>query len=115
MSKIFLPDEITSLNCAYVYDRDTIRVYKNIPQNNRTIEYTDYFVNSHYLTRTGSTTFNNYSTINYDCLDYRTFTTTASYRNDFAGICIIFLCLVIPIWFLISKLIKTLLFGRKLF
>lgn len=112
---IYLPEEITSTNCAYMYDKDTIRVYEEIPVNNRTIDYTDYFINSHYLKRTGTTTFNNYSTINYDCLDYQDFTTTVAYRNDFPNILIMFLCLVIPVWILLSKLLKTFLFGRRLF
>lgn len=112
---IYLPDEINANNCAYVYDTNTIRVYERVPQTNSTISYTDYFINSNYITRTGQTTFNNYSTINYDCIDYTKFTTSYAYRNDFASILIITLIIIGSVWFLISKLIKTLLKGRKVF
>lgn len=110
---IYLPVEITNNMCAYVYDRDTIRVYESRPQNNRTIAYTDYFINSHYISRTGTTTFNNYSTLNYDCLPAENFSKSVSYRNDLPDILIIALILIGSVWFLISKLIKTLLKGRK--
>ena len=38
-----------------------------------TVSYKDYFVNSHYLYRVGSTSFNNYN-VNVNCLDNNTFT-----------------------------------------
>ena len=112
---IYLPDEINSNQCAYVYDTNTIRVYDSIPRTGTTIDYTDYFINSNYITRTGSTTFGNYSTINYDCIDYTKFTTIYAYRNDFADILVIALIIIGVVWFLISKLFKTLLKGRKVF
>jgi len=110
---IYLPEEITIDNCAYVYDSNTIRVYEEIPRTNSTINYTDYFVNSHYMSRTGSTTFNNYSTINYNCLDYTKFTTSYQYRNDIADILIISLIIIGVIWFLVSKPIRCLFRGFR--
>ena len=113
---IYLPDEIENTNCAYVYDKDTIRVYEEVPRQNATINYTDYFINSHYISRTGSTTFSNWGgTISYDCLSYSSFSTNAIYRNDFPFILIIAFIYIFICWFLISKLVKRLCYGRKIF
>lgn len=107
---IYLPIEIKPQNCAYLYDKDTIRVYETKPSHNTTIAYTDYFINSHYLYRTGDTSFGSYSTISYDCLDYKLFSTHVSYRNDFFEILGITFIIVFVLWyfswFLINRLRK---------
>ena len=114
MTPIYLPDEVLDSNCAYVYDSDTIRVYEEIPYQNSTIDYTDYFVNSHYISRTGSTSFGSWGTIQYNCLNSSNFTTNAIYRNDLSEIFIITFILIFMCWFLISKLYRRLLYGRKI-
>ena len=78
---IYLPDNITNTNCAYVYNSETIRVYDEVPRPNSTISYKDYYVNSHYIYRTGQTTWSNYNTFNDTCLSSSNFTTNAFYRN----------------------------------
>lgn len=112
---IYLPDEVTSNMCAYVYDKDIIRVYDTRPTYNTIINYTDYFINSNYLTRTGSTSFGSYTTLNYNCIDYNNFTTSYLYRNDLDKILIIALIFIGVCWFLISKIWKRLFYGRKVF
>lgn len=111
---IYLPNPVYSNNCAYVYDKDTIRVYDSVPRNNSTISYTDYFINSQYLTRTGQTTFNQYSTLP-TCLDYLDFTTNVGYSNDFYKILIMSIILIGSVWFLVKTLLRRFLYGRKLF
>lgn len=116
MSKIYLPVEVSSTNCAYVYDKDTIRVYEEVPRLNATINYTDYFINSDYISRTGSTTFGNWQTgISYDCLSPSDFTTSAFYRTDIAKSFIVATCLIGMCWLFISKLIRRLHYGSKRF
>ena len=111
---IYLPAEISPQNCAYVYDTNTIRVYKTKPTNNTTIEYTDYFINSHYITRTGETTFGNYNTLNYDCLEYTKFSTHVSYRNDFFEILGITFIIVFSLWYISWFLINRIRKGTRL-
>lgn len=111
---IYLPDEIYSYNCAYIYDKDTIRVYDEIPRVNSTINYTDYFINSHYISRTGSTSFGQWSTISYDCLDYNDFTTNSLYRNDFLSALLIASILIFFCYYLIRTLVRRLCYGRKI-
>ena len=113
MSKIYLPSTISNSNCAYIYDKDTIRVYDSHPQVNTTISYTDYFINSDYITRTGSTTFTQYSTLNYNCLNYQDFTTNAVYRTDFYKSFLLFFLFVLLAWFICSKVYRRLCYGRK--
>lgn len=111
---IYLPEIVYSNQCVYVYDKDTIRVYDSIPRNNSTISYTDYFINSNYLTRTGSTTFSQYSTLP-TCLDVENFTTNVGYSNYFDKVLIMSFILIGVTWFLVKTLLRRFLYGRKVF
>lgn len=106
MSKLYLPTELSSNNCAYLYDKDIIRVYDTKPTYDTTINYTDYFINSHYLTRTGTSKFGSYTNFNYDCLQVTDFTTSFVYRNDLAEILIIAFLILFTAYFLVSRPIK---------
>ena len=109
--KIYLPS-YSSTNCAYVSASDTIRVYERVPTTNSTVNYTDYFVNSHYLSRTGSTTFNQYSTIPV-CLSSSDITNNVFYRNDIDSILVIFMILLIFCFYFPYRIISR-MFGRWL-
>lgn len=87
--KIYLPT-YSQGNCAYIRDGNTIRVYDSVPTNNATINYKDYFPNSHYLFNSGSTTFSAYTTLP-TCLNSSSITTEVYYRHDFADILLIFI------------------------
>ncbi len=113
MSKIYLPNEITQNNCAYVYDTNTIRVYEEVPRYNATINYTDYFINSHYVTRSGSTTFGNYNTIQYNCIDYTNFTTNYAYSNNMMEVVVISAILIGVAWFMVRTILRRFLYGPK--
>ena len=115
MSKIYLPVEVSNNNCAFVYDKDTIRVYEEVPRYNATIAYTDYFIHSDYISRTGSTTFGSYGTINYNCLSSTDFSTNAIYRMDISSIVLIAFIFIFGFYYLIRTLLRRLLYGRKIF
>lgn len=87
MTKIFVPD--TSFSCYVVYDKDTIRAYHTQPYYDSYIDYTDYYINSHYLERTGVYHFTNYSTLP-TCLSASNLTDDFYYRNDLSDIFVIF-------------------------
>lgn len=100
----------TNGQCAYLYNDRFIRVYDTRPTYNSTVGYTDYLFDSHYLSRRGESTFSNYSTLP-TC---STNVTTNFYaRNDIFEIVCLFTIFVGWTWFLVSKLVKTLLHGRK--
>lgn len=112
---IYLPE--ISYACYEVRDKDTIRAYHTQPYNpptnqSITITYTDYFINSHYLSKNGTQNFG-YNTTLPSCINKNTLTNDFYYRNDIDNILIIFLIIVIFIYYLgIKPIIR--LFGRWL-
>ena len=109
---IYVP-EFNNNTCCFVNDSNTIRCYDQRPVPNSTIGYTDYFVNSHYLSRTGMQTFSNYSTFNYDCISTSNLTKAYLYRNDSVDIILLFILLVSVIFGLFGFAWKS--FRRGLF
>ena len=108
---IYVPD-LENYECFVVRSEEVIRAYEEIPQNNTTITYRDYYYNSNYLYNDGEQSFSNYTTLPV-CLSSEMVTDNFYYRNDFADILIIFIIMVGGAWFLISKLIKTFFRGFK--
>lgn len=105
--KIYLP-EYSNNNCIVVRDKDTIRVYENQPrQDGNYYNYTDYYINSHYLTNTGASQFSQYSTLP-NCRNHSEFTSEVFYRNDYSDICIIFVCLCIFVFLIPTKIFMRL-------
>ena len=92
MTNLYVPDNTYS--CYVVYDKDTIRAYSNVPTYDTYVPYVDYFVNSHYMEKTGFQYFGNYSTIP-TCLNSSVITNDFYYRNDLSDILFIFLIFVI--------------------
>lgn len=112
--KLFVPVEnISDYACYSVYDRETVRAYRTMPRVDSSSDYTDFFVNSHYLEKTGTQTWSNYYTNLPVCVDNANLTNSYVYRNDFAEILIIFLIFAFVIYFIVSKLLKTLFRGFK--
>lgn len=104
---IYVPTK--DYNCYTVLDKDTIRAYHTAPYQDTTVEYTDYYVNSHYMTKEGTQRFT--YTIP-ACMDKDLLTTEVYYRNDFDNILVIFMvmfiiCIVIP-WSIFCKLFRRL-------
>lgn len=96
---IYVPD--LNYECYYVQSEGVIRAYEEIPENNKTINYRDYYLNSNYIYKDGYTHFSSYSTLP-TCLESSVLTDNLYYRNDLADILIIFsimsiFCFYIPI------------------
>ena len=101
----------TSSNCAYLYSDNFIRVYDTEPTYNSNVHYTDYLLSHHYLSREGYQSFGSYSTLPI-CRD--DVTTNFYQRVDILEILLIFTIFVGWTWFLVSKLVKTLLKGGRI-
>lgn len=80
-----------------------IRVYDGTPALNSTRNYTDYFIRDNYISRTGSTTWGNYSTLP-TCVSHDQFTTDYYYRIDFPSILIMFFIMSIFIFYIPIKI-----------
>ena len=102
---IYVP-ELDSYSCYVVQSEGVIRAYEDIPTNNSTINYRDYYINSSYIYKDGSQSFSNYSTLPV-CLETTALTDEVYYRNDFDSILIIFVLLcIIFFWFPIKLLTR---------
>lgn len=107
-NNIYLPiEDFDSYSCYTFIDSETIRAYKTTPNINSTVDYTDYFINSHYLYNNGSETFTNVSILPI-CIEKERFTNAYSYRNDFSDIMLVVLAFCLLGGFLIHKLVKQL-------
>lgn len=114
MSKVYVPlSDIDDFACYSVFSSDVIRADYDVPRVNSSSDYIDYYINSHYLEKKGSQTWGSYNSNLPVCIDKAEITNFYGYRNDFAEILIISLILIGVCWFIVSKLIKTLLKGRK--
>lgn len=108
---IYVPD-LENYKCFVVRSDTTLRAYKEIPTHNSDIDYRDYYYTANYLYQDGKQSFSTYTTLP-TCLDSSTLTSDYVYRNDFPQILLTFILFIAFIWFFVSKLIKTLLFGFK--
>ena len=108
MSKVYLPS-FTSSNCIVIKDKDIIRVYDNLPTFDSYEDYTDYYVNSHYLSVRGREFINTVPV----CENQDNFTTDYYYRFDFSDIVIIFLVFSLIVIYVPYKIISR-AFGRWL-
>lgn len=97
---IYVP-ELNNYQCYVVQSEGVIRAYEEMPKNNFTINYRDYYIKSNYIYRDGSQNFSSYANLP-TCLDNSVLTSEVYYRNDFDSILIIFFimsifCFYIPI------------------
>lgn len=105
--KIYLPN--INYACYYMTNDYTIRAYHSVPANNSSSDYTDYFINSHYINRSGTQSWGNYSTLPTCMTDE--FTTNVYYRNDIDQILVIFLILSLICFYFPYRIIAR-AFGR---
>lgn len=90
---IYVPD-LENYKCYVIRSDTTMRAYKELPQNNKEIEYRDYYYNSNYMYQDGTQSFSSYSTLPV-CLSDTIITDNVFYRNDIDSILIIFLVMSI--------------------
>ena len=114
MDNIYLPiNSVDDFACYSVLDKDTIRAYKTQPQLDISSEYVDFYINSHYLQKTGTQSWGQWNTSLPICVSKSTFSNDVYYRTDFDSILIIFLILFIFIIVLPYKIMSR-AFGRWL-
>lgn len=109
---IYVPNDSTFNKCYVVQSEGVIRGYNKTPTTNTSYSYRDYYIRSGYIYRDGTGNWGN-TINNIVCLDSNSITNDYMYRNDIADIMIVFIIMVAGVWFLISKLIKTLFHGFR--
>ena len=113
MTKLYLPIEVKNNQCAVVVSDGHIRVYDSRPNGTQQngVTYTDFYIRENYLSTTGSTNWNQYTT--QQCVDYTQFSTDKWDRPDsWASLLSAFIITIICIW-LPFKIISR-MFGRWL-
>ena len=91
MNNIYLPvNNVNDYACYSVLDKDTIRAYRTQPQIESSSEYVDFYINSHYLEKTGTQTWGQWSSNLPICISKDSFTNNYYYRNDFPSSLFIF-------------------------
>lgn len=96
MDNIYLPiDNVNDFACYSIYDKDTVRAYKTQPQLDSSSEYVDFYINSHYLQRTGIQSWGQWNSSLPTCISSDSITTDFYYRNDFPDILLIFIIFAI--------------------
>lgn len=105
--KIYVPN-LSDYQCVYVRGEGVIRAYRQKPQNNATVSYRDYYIDSNYIFSDGEQTFGNYSSNIPVCLESSVLTDLVYYRNDFDSILVMFICLCIIFFYPGIKIIKRL-------
>ncbi len=103
---IYVPD-LQNYKCYVVQNEQILRGYKEIPRNNSTIEYRDFYMNSNYIYRDSSQQFSQYTTLPV-CLSNDILTTEVYYRNDFDSILIIFFIMCIFCFYIPLKIFSRL-------
>lgn len=110
--KIYVPEDNIYNKCYVIQNEEVIRGYEEIPQNNRTINYRDYYIKSDYIYRDGYQTFSQYTTLPI-CLSSDILTNDFWYRLDITNVLINVLIISIFGFYLPFKIFKS-LFGRRL-
>ncbi len=85
---IYVPSK-EDFACYVVQSEGIIRAYSQVPSNNRTINYRDYYINSSYIYKDGTQQFNQYTTLP-TCLNSLDLTSDVYYRLDLDKILVIF-------------------------
>lgn len=102
---IYVPD--LNYKCYYVQSEGVIRAYEEVPQNNKEINYRDYYINSNYIYKDGYTNFGSYSSLP-TCLETSVLTDNVYYRRDLADILVIFLIMCIFCFYIPLKIFMRL-------
>lgn len=105
--KIYVPEDTTYNKCYVVQSEGVIRGYDRQPSYNTNYNYRDYYINSSYIYRDNTGTWNQYSTLPV-CLSSSDITNDIYYRLDMPNILLMFLIINIFGIFLPIKIFSKL-------
>lgn len=109
---IFIPNYTpVQYPCVVVQSNGVLRAYRQMPANNRTVDYVDFYLNSDYMSRNGQQQFSSNTTLP-SCLAQSEMTNNFMYRIDFHNIVLLFTLLAFMMFYLPAKLILRLFIRR---
>ena len=113
MAKVYVPENYINKPCVEVYGHNVIRVYDKKPALNSDSTYTDFYTDMDYYSKTGQTSWGQWSNSLPVCVSKKDLVSDVYHRVDFSNsLIIIFIFLILLIYFpyrLISRI-----FGRWL-
>ena len=113
MEHLYLPvDNINDYACYTIVNAEVVRGYVTQPRNNSSSNYTDFYINSHYMEITGNQTWSQYTTLP-TCINKNNLTNDYFYRNDFPDILIMLVIILLITVYLPYRIVSR-LFGRWL-
>lgn len=113
MDHVYLPvDNVNDFACYSVRDKDTIRAYYSKPAIDSSSDYIDFYVTSHYLEKTGSESWGQWSSYLPTCLPVESITNSIEYRFDYAESIVLFSLLVLILFWVPLKLTFLRFFRR---
>lgn len=92
---LYVPN-IENYKCVVVRSEQVIRAYKEVPTNNSTIDYDDYYIQSNYISQPGQQAFSNYTQLP-TCIDDSYLTDDWLYMVDSYQIFLIIISILIII------------------
>jgi len=107
---IFVPGYTPQLfPCVVIQNATTIRAYRQMPANNTTRQFTDFFFNAgaRYMAVNGTQTFSNTATLP-TCIPQSQLTNNWWHRTDLDSILIIFIILAIFMFYIPLKIVNRL-------
>lgn len=107
---VYVPSD--SCACVSISNGNYMRCYASTPRQNSTVNYTDFYFNSHYIGVEGTQTFSQYSTLP-TCLASSEVTNNVFYRHDIDSILITFLIILLICFYFPYRIISR-AFGRWL-
>lgn len=105
---VYVPS--SSCACVSITNGNYLRCYLERPRQNSTINYTDFYFDSHYIGVEGRQTFSQYSTIP-TCLSNNDITNNVFYRHDIDSILIIFFIILLICFYFPYRIVSR-AFGR---
>ena len=113
MKNIYLPvDNVIDFSCYSVRDKDTIRAYKVKPALDSNSDYVDFYINSHYLQRSGIESWGQWSSNLPVCLPNSSITNKIEYRTDYLESILLFVLILFILFWLPLKLTFLRFFRR---
>lgn len=113
MNNIYLPvDNVSDFKCYEVRDKDTIRAYYSKPAVNSSSDYIDFYINSHYLEKTGTINWGQWSQNLPVCISETSITNEIEYRFDYLQSIFLFALLVVIMFWVPLKLTFFRFFRR---
>ena len=103
----YLPLELNDDWCIVFHTNNVVRIYPSVPVVDDPITYTDYYINEHYTSFSGSDMLSE----SVQCIDHDQFTQNVFYRYDLSDILISFTCIFIVSILLIYFALKCFFRG----